>query len=51
MARVDISTVKRWARQGVGPRPRRLGPRVIRYDRSEVMAYLNQGEAAGRRSA
>ncbi|MFD3972928.1 helix-turn-helix transcriptional regulator [Streptomyces cyaneofuscatus] len=51
MARVDISTVKRWARQGVGPRPRRLGPRVIRYDRSEVIAYLNQGEAAGRRSA
>ncbi|MFD3525051.1 helix-turn-helix transcriptional regulator [Streptomyces sp. NPDC058653] len=51
MARVDVSTVKRWARKGIGPRPIRLGPRVIRYDKAEVRAYLNQGEESVRGAA
>jgi predicted DNA-binding transcriptional regulator AlpA len=40
LARVHPDTIKRWARVGVGPRPHRIGPRLVRYDRSEVLAYL-----------
>jgi excisionase family DNA binding protein len=44
LARVHRDTVKRWARQGIGPKPRKLGPRLVRYNRTEVLAYLRDGE-------
>lgn len=40
LARVHLTTVERWARIGIGPRPRKLGPRLVRYSRAEVMAFL-----------
>ncbi|WP_228473138.1 helix-turn-helix transcriptional regulator [Streptomyces cyaneochromogenes] len=40
LARVHPDTIKRWARVGIGPKPRRVGPRLLRYDREEVLAYL-----------
>ncbi|MFG6193373.1 helix-turn-helix transcriptional regulator [Nonomuraea sp. JJY05] len=50
LARVSLSTVRRWARQGIGPRPRRVGPRLVRYHRPEVETWLTgtskKGEGA-----
>ncbi|WP_405585356.1 helix-turn-helix transcriptional regulator [Streptomyces sp. NBC_01092] len=40
LARVHPDTIKRWGRAGIGPQPRRVGPRLVRYDRDEVLAYL-----------
>jgi predicted DNA-binding transcriptional regulator AlpA len=44
LARVHLSTVKRWARDGIGPRPRKVGPKLVRYDRAEVLAFLCRDE-------
>ncbi|WP_328845473.1 helix-turn-helix transcriptional regulator [Streptomyces sp. NBC_00258] len=41
LARVHPDTVKRWARVGIGPQPHKIGPRLVRYDRGEVLEYLN----------
>ena len=40
LARVHPDTIKRWARVGIGPKPHRVGPRLLRYDRGEVLSYL-----------
>lgn len=40
IAGVHVSTVKRWAREKIGPQPHKIGPRLVRYDRAAVLAYL-----------
>ncbi|MER5473744.1 DNA-binding protein [Streptomyces sp. NPDC002685] len=45
LARVHPDTVKRWARLGIGPQPHKVGPRLVRYDRGEVLEYLNISQA------
>lgn len=40
MLRVDPSTLWRWRQQGVGPIPIYLRPRVPRYRRAEVLAFI-----------
>ncbi|NJP91411.1 helix-turn-helix domain-containing protein [Nonomuraea sp. FMUSA5-5] len=50
LARVSLSTVRRWARNGIGPRPHRVGPRLVRYHRPDVETWLTgtskKGEGA-----
>ena len=41
---VSVRTLERWARAGIGPTPRRHGPRLVRYDEAETLAYLQTGE-------
>lgn len=41
LARVHPDTVKRWGRLGIGPRPHKVGPRLVRYDEREVLEYLS----------
>lgn len=40
---VTVRTLERWARAGIGPKPIKLGPRVIRYYRAEVEAWPARG--------
>jgi predicted DNA-binding transcriptional regulator AlpA len=44
LARVHVTTVQRWARAGIGPRPRKVGPRLVRYNRAEVLAFLHRDQ-------
>jgi excisionase family DNA binding protein len=37
---VHVDTIRRWAREGYGPQPIRIGPRAVRYDADEVDAWL-----------
>lgn len=43
---VGIETLRRWRRTGTGPPARRLGPRLVRYDRDAVLAWLETRETA-----
>ncbi|WP_033356284.1 hypothetical protein, partial [Kitasatospora aureofaciens] len=36
----------RWAKQGIGPQPKRIGPRLLRYNRAEVLAYLGRSDSS-----
>ncbi len=40
MAKASVPTIRRWGRQGIGPVPRRIGPRLVRYRADEVRQYL-----------
>lgn len=46
LAGVSISTLKRWADLGIGPQSKRIGPRLLRYNRAEVLAYLGRSDAS-----
>jgi predicted site-specific integrase-resolvase len=41
---ISVRTLERWGRAGFGPRPQKHGPRLVRYDEEEVMAYRREGE-------
>lgn len=51
VARVHRRTLDKWAALGIGPRPIRHGPRLIRYRRREVEAWLAEGDGSGRPQA
>jgi excisionase family DNA binding protein len=36
----SISTVRSWRKRGVGPQYHRLGPRLVRYRRADIDAWL-----------
>jgi predicted DNA-binding transcriptional regulator AlpA len=44
LAGVHRRTVEQWGAQGIGPRPVRHGPRLIRYRRADALAWLAEGE-------
>ena len=37
------STVKRWSRNGVMPKGRRVGPRLLKWDRAEIQTWMDAG--------
>ena len=37
---VSPATVERWRFDNYGPRPIRLAPRIVRYDRAEVEQFI-----------
>lgn len=41
---ISVRTLERWGRAGYGPKPQKHGPRLVRYDADEVMAYRREGE-------
>ncbi|WP_432008744.1 helix-turn-helix transcriptional regulator [Streptomyces bacillaris] len=46
LAGVSARTIERWAKQGIGPQPKRIGPRLLRYNRAEVLAYLGRSDTS-----
>jgi len=48
-AKVTVRTLRNWAKAGIGPAPVKLGPRVVRYRKDEVDAWL-AGADEGRAS-
>lgn len=38
---VGVRTLERWAKAGIGPRSIKVGPRAVRYRRSEVSEWLD----------
>lgn len=42
--RLSVRTLERWAKQGIGPRPIKRGPRLIRYSAAEVEEYRRSGD-------
>ncbi|MDN5855537.1 MAG: helix-turn-helix domain-containing protein, partial [Actinomycetia bacterium] len=42
MLGVTTETLRRWRRLGSGPVARRVGPRLVRYDRVAVQAWLDR---------
>lgn len=37
---IGVRTLVRWAAQEYGPRPIKIGPRVVRYSRAQVDEFL-----------
>jgi excisionase family DNA binding protein len=42
-ARIVSRTLRRWIKNKGFPQPVRLGPRIVRFHRHEVMAFLSKG--------
>ena len=40
---VSQQTVKRWASSGVIPKARRVGPRLMKWNREEIEAWIKEG--------
>jgi predicted DNA-binding transcriptional regulator AlpA len=47
LAGVHRRTLEYWAARGLGPRPIKHGPKLIRYHRGEVQAWLTEGDSPG----
>lgn len=47
LAGVHRRTTEYWAARGLGPRPIRHGPRLIRYHRGEAETWLREGDPPG----
>ncbi|WP_081639907.1 helix-turn-helix transcriptional regulator [Actinomadura flavalba] len=43
-ARVSVATLRRWSRLGIGPRAHRVGPRLVRYRKAEVDAWMKDAD-------
>lgn len=43
---VDVSTLSRWSKQGIGPRCIRLEGHTVRYAAADVAAYLEANKSA-----
>lgn len=43
---VDVSTLSRWAKSGVGPRCIKLGEGSIRYDVTDVVEFIESRKTA-----
>lgn len=43
--RLEVSprTLERWARLGIGPQPIKRGPRLVRYDATQVERFRRSG--------
>lgn len=39
-------TLERWAAQGIGPRPRKIGPRTVVYTLADLRAFVADGDEA-----
>lgn len=37
---VSVSTLARWASEGVGPKITRLGTRAVRYRRADIVSWI-----------
>jgi len=44
---ICVRTLERWAKRGIGPRPIRVGPRLVRYNPSEVDDWLSTDTPPG----
>ena len=40
---VSQKTVKRWSRNGAMPKGRRVGPRLLKWNRQEIENWLEEG--------
>lgn len=40
---VASGTIKRWSRNGVMPKGRRVGPRLLKWNRQEIETWLEDG--------
>ena len=40
---VATSTIKRWSRNGDMPKGRRVGPRLLKWDRAEIQTWMDAG--------
>ena len=40
---VSQNTIKRWSRNGVMPKGRRVGPRLLKWSRVEIEDWINGG--------
>lgn len=41
LLRITLETSRKMDREGTGPRPIRVSPRIVRYPLSEVTAFMN----------
>lgn len=41
-----VQTLRNWRWQGIGPRVRRIGKRMVRYSRKDLADFVAAGDAA-----